>query len=334
MADRIMRFKDAKRGIQELNASMATVAARGLDRHDDEGYHSSEEESEVEEATARKSLGEAGSVTLADSIWQKCVPPDLLKTYKHLRTVPPMKKRKEKNLEHMLEQCEDNNKRSEAHQEKGHKILLSTAQDEREMQITAAPKRDPQCRQQKTTKIQADPPRGFWGVDGKPTTKKEKVLPGEDRPHQLLLVHPPPRKWRQVFIVKAGRRSYRITRLPFGWKYSPAICQRLVDRMVQATLRRRRWAGGMRRQSGRAALGWTYRDDVLVSHGRRGTLKRVMRGLATKFVKAGFMISPKSVLAPQRRLDFVGKHLEPQRCEISNNGGSGSSVMAGSAGKA
>ena len=42
-----------------------------------------------------------------------------------------------------------------------------------------------------------------------------------------------PRRWRRVFVARPEGQSYRITRLPFGWKFSPAICQRLVDRLVR-----------------------------------------------------------------------------------------------------
>ena len=33
-----------------------------------------------------------------------------------------------------------------------------------------------------------------------------------------------PQQWRRVFMVAAADRSYRVTRLPFGWRYSPSMC--------------------------------------------------------------------------------------------------------------
>ena len=33
-----------------------------------------------------------------------------------------------------------------------------------------------------------------------------------------------PGKWRRVFVVRAGEQGWHYTRLPFGWKYSPAVC--------------------------------------------------------------------------------------------------------------
>ena len=41
-----------------------------------------------------------------------------------------------------------------------------------------------------------------------------------------------PRRWRRLFVLRVNGRAYRIARLPFGWKFSPSICQQLVDRLV------------------------------------------------------------------------------------------------------
>ena len=46
-----------------------------------------------------------------------------------------------------------------------------------------------------------------------------------------------PREWRRVFVVTRGAKAYRVTRLPFGWAYSPSICQRLVSSIVKGSLR-------------------------------------------------------------------------------------------------
>ena len=66
------------------------MGSKGIDDDEEEGcYSSTEEESDVSEETARRDLGEAGAVTIANSIWNRCVPHDLLSKYKrHLwRTV-------------------------------------------------------------------------------------------------------------------------------------------------------------------------------------------------------------------------------------------------------
>ena len=63
-----------------------------------------------------------------------------------------------------------------------------------------------------------------------------------------------PRGWRRVFVLKtADGRSYRYTRLPFGWRHFPLICQSLVRGIVAAALR------GVR------ARAWVYIDDILVT---------------------------------------------------------------------
>ena len=61
-------------------------------------------------------------------------------------------------------------------------------------------------------------------------------------------------------------RSYRMTRLLFGWKLSPSICQQLVDRLVGSALRGR-------------TIAWTYLDDVLGADAPKKKLERAMRAL-------------------------------------------------------
>ena len=74
-----------------------------------------------------------------------------------------------------------------------------------------------------------------------------------------------------IFRVNTPQGSFHWFTLPFGWKYSPVLCQRLVSALVRRALRDLR------------ARGVTYLDDVLVSAvGRnrlRVALRRVSRGL-------------------------------------------------------
>ena len=87
LGDGLRQFTRGEQGIRSLCGSLKAVIRRGLDDDEEEGYYSStEDESEVGEDTARRGLGEAGSVTIADSIWNRCVPSDLLRKYRrHLR---------------------------------------------------------------------------------------------------------------------------------------------------------------------------------------------------------------------------------------------------------
>ena len=51
---------------------------------------------------------------------------------------------------------------------------------------------------------------------------------------------------------------------------------------------------------------WTYLDDVLGADAPKKRLRKAMRTVAWEFRRAGFIISPKSVMQPQWDLDFVG----------------------------
>ena len=80
-------FHNGEEGLAAVAATLHAVVDRGLEEGEEDGYYSTEEEDEVEEQTAARGLGEAGHVHVADSIWNHCVPRDLLKKYKrHMRT--------------------------------------------------------------------------------------------------------------------------------------------------------------------------------------------------------------------------------------------------------
>ena len=88
----------------------------------------------------------------------------------------------------------------------------------------------------------------------------------------------------------------------------PSICPQLVDQLVRSALRGR-------------SLSWTYLDDILGADAPKKRLKKSMRAMVWKLKRAGFIISPKSVLKPQRDLDFVGKQLRPKSSEMANKPG-------------
>ena len=113
---------------------------------------------------------------------------------------------------------------------------------------------------------------------------KDPRLPGRDAPY----------RWCRGFRVNTPQGCFRWLTLPFGWKYSPVLCQRLVSALVRRALRDFR------------ARGVTCLEDVLVSvvgtHRLRVAARRVSRVLG----RAGFLISPKSVIERVRTLDFIG----------------------------
>ena len=83
MGEGLKQFTRREQGIHSMCGSLKAVIRKGPGDDEEEGYYSStEDESEVGEETARRGLGKAGSVTIADSIWNKCVPSDLLRKYR------------------------------------------------------------------------------------------------------------------------------------------------------------------------------------------------------------------------------------------------------------
>ena len=91
----------------------------------------------------------------------------------------------------------------------------------------------------------------------------------------------------------SGRR-FRYARLPFGWSYSPAICQRLVLAVVRRVLSRR----GIR--------GWVYLDDILLSARRKARLRMAVRDCKKALRRAGFIVGAKSETTPSERMSFIG----------------------------
>ena len=86
-----------------------------------------------------------------------------------------------------------------------------------------------------------------------------------------------PRRWRRTFVVKAGWRRWRFTRLPFGWKYSPAICQRLVEGIVARALRD-------------THTDWdVYLDDILITARHPWEARQGARRVVKALHDVGFM---------------------------------------------
>ena len=108
-----------------------------------------------------------------------------------------------------------------------------------------------------------------------------------------------PPMWRKVLVVKGGSgRKFRYARLPFGWSYSPAICQQFVLAVVRRVLSRR----GIR--------GWVYLDDILLSARRKGRLRGAIRECQRLLRRAGFIVGAKSETTPTECISFIGKQLD------------------------
>ena len=316
LRDGLRQFVRGQQGIRSLCGSLKAVIRRGLDDDEEEGYYSSsEDESEVNEDTARQGLGEAGSVTIAASIWNRCVPSDLLDKYRqHLgkrRVADSGRGRRAKVLGCMFSDVRVTTRGVKRTGERATVTAFlrpKTAQKCRLLlnpeEIHAADgRRPPRFRLPRLEGL------GHWMARrrGRKRGTRRVYLAKIDLTNAYWSIKLP-RRWRRLFVVRVNGRAYRITRLPFGWKFSPSICQQLVDRLVRSALRGR-------------SMSWTYLDDILGADAPKKRLKQSMRAMVWKLERAGFIISPKSVLKPQRELDFVGKQLRPKTSEMANKPG-------------
>ena len=120
----------------------------------------------------------------------------------------------------------------------------------------------------------------------------------------------------RVFRVNTPQGCFRWLTLPFGWKYSPVLCQRLVSASVRRAVQDLR------------ARGVTYLDDVLVSAVGRCRLRVAARRVSRVLGQAGFLISPKSVIEPVRALDFIGKQFSAPAMTVENKPGIIGGVVA------
>ena len=85
--------------------------------------------------------------------------------------------------------------------------------------------------------------------------------------------------------------------LPFGWKYSPFICQQTLAQIVERVLPL-------------DILLVHYLDDFLLVHHDKGYLRDNTRNTVIALGRGGFIVSPKSVLEPAAQLVFLGKWLD------------------------
>ena len=78
MGEAMMHLEGGDEGLRALTGVLTKVRDGGdLDEEDNGYYSSSEDEGEVTAEMAARGVGEAGRVVVADTIWNKLVPPDL-----------------------------------------------------------------------------------------------------------------------------------------------------------------------------------------------------------------------------------------------------------------
>ena len=108
-----------------------------------------------------------------------------------------------------------------------------------------------------------------------------------------------PESARTLFRLRSGPigRVVGLGRLPFGWKYSPFICQQALARLVEHALPPH-------------ILLVHFLDDFLLIHHDKGYLRSNTGGAVDALERGGFIVSPKSVVQPATRLVFLGKWLD------------------------
>ena len=117
-----------------------------------------------------------------------------------------------------------------------------------------------------------------------------------------------PKRWRDIFRVSVSGQSYAWSSLPFGWKYSPVVCQRLMGALAGNSV------------CDLQVLPFTYLDDILAAGARRD-LKREVRRLRGRVQRAGFVVSAKSSLESTRVLPFVWKICDTKRRHVESRKG-------------
>ena len=280
------------------------IAESGLCRPDDMLYDDStplppkNQSQKVPEQVAAKGLGPAGRVSLARSLWRKCVSRGLRAIYRRCTksfsaTAP---------LSHMFELV--------------HAVTCGAKPTSAPVSANAfvGPKFSEKCRLLlNATAINA--------YDGRPPPRVK--LPAFSGIMFCFQHRPPgplymckldltnaywsiifPRRWRRTFVVQTGQRRWRFRRLPFGCKYSAAICQRLVPGIVARALCD-------------TNVDWdVYLDDILITATSPAAARAGVQRVAAALRDAGFIISPKSELGPSTCITFLRKRLDSVRHSV------------------
>ena len=276
---------DPRRGSGRLTRALETISEGGLSQALEESYYDDEELEPVSMQLARRGIGEVGKVKMADTIWRRCVPGDLLRTYqawdkKYASGIPMVDSPPVGDMLSSvreagpLKRCSKATGTSKArvipkNSQKCALIFACVGFNDAEW-CKPAKFRLPAIEQ--VTRLMAD--SGHMAFLGK-----------IDLSNCFWSIRMPYR-WCRVCRVNTPQGCFRWLTLPFAWKYSPVLCQKLVSALVRRALRDLR------------ARGVTYLDDVLVSAVGRHRLRVAARRVSPVSGRARFLISPKSVIEP------------------------------------
>ena len=129
-------------------------------------------------------------------------------------------------------------------------------------------------------------------------------------------LRPPQTIWG-TFRLQGSETICDLRSLPFGWRFSPPICQEVVAGVLNRLLQQMPLPAGYE--------SWTdvqfddYRDDLLFVESDKDWLS-MCGGLLPQYLRIeGFVISKKSVLEPVPYTEYLGKHNNPHALSITNS---------------
>ena len=105
-----------------------------------------------------------------------------------------------------------------------------------------------------------------------------------------------PVEFRQTFRVSIDGQSYAFNCLPFGWQFSPVLCQTVLGYLLQ-------------KLNFVTVLILHYLDDFLVIGFGASNVRSAARRLVELLREEGAIISPKSILDPVSSITWLGKRL-------------------------
>ena len=276
---------------------------------DEESYYSDEDgEEDVNPDLAGKGIGECGRVQLSESLWSRAVPDDLLDKYRNwLKETEGVGDSKGVGVAEMLESLLEGGSLRRVSQSLG-----------ASGKARVIPKNSEKCsfimNCMKQNASDCRPPPKLVLPELK--ALRDCLLPRKRKRVYMIKFDVSncywsilmPKCWRDILHVSASGQSHAWSSLPFGWKYSPMICQRLLGAPAENSV------------FDLQVLPFTYLDDILAAGARRD-LKRAVRRLRGRLQRARFVVSPKSTLEPTRVLDFAGKIFDTKGRRMENRRG-------------
>ena len=253
---------------------------------DEESYYSDEDgEEDVKPNLAGKGIGECGRVQLNASLWSTAVPDNLLDKYQNwLKETGVVGDSKGVGVAEMLESLVEGGSLRQVSESLGAsgKARVIPKNSEKCSFIM-------NCMKQNASDWRLPPkfvlPQLEALRDCLLLRKRKRVYMIKFDVSNCYWSILMPKRWRDIFQVSVSGQSYAWSSLPFGYKYSPVMCQRLMGALAENSVFHLQ------------VLLFTYLDDILAARARRD-LKRAVRRLRAKLQRAPFAVSPKSSLDP------------------------------------